>query len=59
MDPAPRPPIAGGALLAAAILIGVVTGTLTGQASIGFLAGLSIGLALLAAVWLVDRRRRR
>ena len=58
MQPAPRHPIAGGALLAAAILIGVVAGTLTRQASIGFLAGLVIGLALLGAVWLIDRRRR-
>lgn len=58
MNPAPRHPIAGGALLAAAILIGVVSGTLTGQASIGFLAGLFIGLALLAAVWMIDTRRR-
>ena len=58
MEPTPRNPIAGGALLAAAIIIGVVAGTLTRQASIGFLVGFSIGLALLAAVWLIDRRRR-
>ena len=58
-SPSPRPPIAGGALLAGAILLGVVVGTLTQEASLGFLAGLVIGLALIGAVWLIDRRRRR
>ena len=59
MNKAPRPPIAGGALLAGAILLGVVVGTLTRESSLGFLAGLVIGLALIGAVWLIDRRRRR
>ena len=59
MNKAPRPPIAGGALLAAAILFGVVVGTLTRESSLGFLAGLAIGLTLIGAVWLIDRRRRR
>ena len=59
MNKAPRPPIAGGALLAAAILLGVVVGTLTRESSLGFLAGLAIGLTLIGAVWLIDRRRRR
>ena len=49
-------PRAGGALLAAAILIGVVAGSIAGQPSIGFLAGLGVGLALMTAVWLLDRR---
>ena len=49
-------PRAGGALLAGAILIGVVAGSIAGQPSIGFLAGLGVGLALMAAVWLLDRR---
>lgn len=50
-------PRAGGALLAAAILIGVVAGIVLRQPSIGFLAGLGAGLLLLGAVWLADRRR--
>ena len=49
-------PRAGGALLAAAILAGALTGVLTGEPSIGFLVGLGIGLLLLGAVWLLDRR---
>jgi hypothetical protein len=57
VDPSPRFPRAGGALLAGAILIGVVAGTLAAQTSIGFLAGLAAGLLLLGLVWLLDRRR--
>ena len=52
----PSFPRAGGALLAAAILAGALTGVLSGQPSIGFLVGLGVGLLLLAAVWLLDRR---
>lgn len=48
---------AGGALLAFAILAGVVGGALLRQPSIGFLVGLGVGLLLLGAVWLADRRR--
>jgi len=51
-----RLPRAGGALLAGAILIGIVAGSIVGQPSIGFLAGLGVGVALMAAVWLLDRR---
>ncbi len=47
----------GGAFLAAAILLGVLGGLLLGQPSIGFLAGLGIGLVALGAVWVSDRRR--
>ncbi|HEV2867086.1 MAG TPA: hypothetical protein VGX37_11285 [Allosphingosinicella sp.] len=50
-------PRAGGALLAGGILVGAVGGTLVGEPSIGFLAGFALGLALLAAVWVADRRR--
>ena len=56
MASASRFPRAGGALLAAAILIGVIAGVLLRQPSIGFLAGLGAGIALLALVWLLDRR---
>ena len=51
-----RFPRAGGALLAGSILGGVVIGAFAGQTSIGFLAGLALGLVLLAAVWLLERR---
>lgn len=53
----PRPPRAGGALLALSILAGATVGVIKGQASIGFLVGLGVGLALLALVWLLDKRR--
>jgi len=51
-------PLAGGALLALAMLAGAFIGIRNGQPSIGFLAGLGIGLALMGLVWLVDRMRR-
>ena len=50
-------PRAGGALLAGAILLGVVGGTWAGEPSIGFLAGLGVGLALVAGLWLAERPR--
>lgn len=56
-SPSPQPVRSGGALLAFAILAGVFAGVLLGQPSLGFLAGLAAGLALLALVWLRDRRR--
>lgn len=49
-------PKAGGALLAGAILIGAVVGSALGQPSIGFLAGVGVGLLLLGAVWVLDHR---
>ena len=59
VKPASRFPRAGGALLAAAMVIGVVVGTMMRQTSIGFLAGLGAGLLLILAVWLLDLRRGR
>ena len=50
-------PRSGGALLAAAILLGLVGGLAVGQPSIGFLVGLGIGLAAVFAVWVGERRR--
>ena len=52
-------PRAGGALLAAAILIGVLAGVAAGESSIGFLTGLAVGLTLMTAFWLIDRRRKK
>ena len=51
-------PLAGGALLALSMLAGAFIGIRNGQPSIGFLAGLGIGLALMGLVWLVERMRR-
>lgn len=58
MDGPSRTPMAGGCLLALSILFGVFIGVIEQQASIGFLAGLGVGVALLGLVWLLDRRRR-
>jgi predicted lipid-binding transport protein (Tim44 family) len=55
-NPNSRFPRAGGALLAGSILGGVLIGAFAGETSIGFLAGLAVGLVLLAAVWLRERR---
>ena len=56
MKSGPQVRLAGGCLLAASILIGVVVGAVYREPSIGFLAGLGAGLALLGLVWLIDRR---
>jgi hypothetical protein len=50
-------PLAGGFLLAFSMIAGTVIGTLYLQPSIGFLAGLGVGLALVGLIWLYDRRR--
>lgn len=57
MANASRTPQAGGFILAVALIIGVVVGTVKGEPSVGFVAGLGVGLAGLLAVWLLDRRR--
>lgn len=59
-SPAPRgsTPIAGGALLALALIVGTVTGILNGQPSLGFIVGLGAGLVLMLIVALIDRVRR-
>ena len=55
--PTNRAPQAGGFLLALGIVVGVIAGGLLGQPSIGFLAGLAVGLALVALIWWIDRKR--
>jgi hypothetical protein len=47
---------AGGVLLAMSIVAGAVGGAIGGQASVGVLAGFAVGMILLVAVWLLDRR---
>lgn len=58
-NPSSRTPLAGGFLLALSLVIGTVVGAGQGQASIGFVAGLGVGLALLLGVWAIDRARTR
>lgn len=53
---ATRKPRAGGFLIFAAIIAGVVWGIATGQAMRGVLFGTIAGIALAVLLWLVDRR---
>ena len=53
-----RAPVAGGCLLSLSLIAGAFIGMTRGQASAGLVVGLSIGLVLLGAVWLLDRRRK-
>jgi hypothetical protein len=46
----------GGCLLAFSVVAGVLVGTMFGQPSIGFLAGSALGMVLVVAVFLLDRR---
>lgn len=55
--PSSKTPVAGGFLLALSLIIGVFAGIVRGEASFGFVVGLGVGLALLIAVWLIDRMR--
>ena len=50
-------PQAGGSILAASIIAGVVGGIIAGQPSIGFLVGTAVGAAIAILLWLRDRRR--
>lgn len=58
-DQPTRTPLAGGALLAFALVAGTVIGVTRGQPSLGFVGGLGVGLMLLIAVALIDRARNR
>lgn len=48
---------AGGFMLAAAIVAGVIGGILVGQPSIGFLVGAAFGVLGAVLLWLRDRRQ--
>jgi len=48
---------AGGIFIALAIFVGAIAGALSGQPSIGVLAGAGAGIAFAIGVWLRDRRR--
>jgi hypothetical protein len=56
MSDSDRSTAGGGCLIALAVLAGVVIGLFMHQPTIGFLAGLALGVAAAVAVWLVDRR---
>ena len=56
-NPPSRAPLAGGSLLAFSLIAGTIFGASRGQASLGFVGGLAVGVALLVAVWLIDRAR--
>jgi hypothetical protein len=57
MNPPPKKAArAGGSILAAAIIAGVIAGTILGQPSIGFLAGTGAGVLIAVLLWLRDRR---
>ena len=55
--PLNKRPQAGGSILAAFIIAGVVGGIIAGQPSIGFLAGTALGTVIAVILWLRDRRR--
>jgi hypothetical protein len=57
MNTPTRSPMAGGFLICMSIFIGTAIGVHYRQISIGFLAGLGVGIALALAIWLRDRRR--
>ena len=48
---------AAGFILAISILGGAVAGSIVGQPSLGFLAGLAAGVAIAILFWLSERRR--
>ena len=52
-------PMAGGFFWIAAILIGAVWGVAAGNPMKGILIGTGVGAAVAAAVWLIDRRKRK
>jgi hypothetical protein len=45
-----------GVILATSIIFGVVGGIIAGEMSIGFLAGLAVGIVMVALFWLEVRR---
>jgi hypothetical protein len=53
----PSQSLAGGVFIAIAIFIGAIAGAISGQPSIGVLAGLAAGVLCAVFVWLRDRSR--
>jgi hypothetical protein len=50
-----RSPSAGGFPIAIGVIGGTIIGLATGQPTIGFLAGLAVGVAVAVAIWLRSR----
>jgi hypothetical protein len=48
---------AAGLILATSMIAGVVGGTIAGETSIGFLAGLAVGIVMTVLFWFSDRRK--
>jgi hypothetical protein len=48
---------AAGFILAISILAGAIGGSIVGEPSIGFLAGLGAGVAVSILFWSIERRR--
>ncbi|NML06004.1 hypothetical protein [Sphingomonas sp. G-3-2-10] len=51
----PKTPMAGGFLLAAGMILGVIGGAIANQVTIGFLVGFGAGLIAAVGIWLKDR----
>lgn len=52
-------PMAGGFFWMAAILLGAVWGVAAGNPMKGILIGTGLGALIAAAIWLIDRKKRR
>lgn len=52
-----RSSAAGGFFIAMGALVGTGVGIALRQPSIGFLAGVAVGIAVAVGIWLIDRRR--
>ncbi|MCM8729485.1 hypothetical protein ACFO8O_00690 [Hephaestia sp. GCM10023244] len=52
-----KSPVAGGALIALSLFIGIIGGLALDQPTQGFLVGLAAGIAMAVVVWLIDRKR--
>lgn len=50
-SPPPKSPKGAGAIIAFLVMFGVIAGGLMGQPSIGFLAGLGLGVAIALLMW--------
>ena len=54
-----KSPAGGGCLIFAGFILGAVIGIAYGQASLGVLIGVGLGVLLAIAVWLTGRRSDR
>lgn len=52
-----QPRLAGGIFVALGLLIGAILGVALNQPSAGLVIGMTIGIVIAVAVWLIDRKR--